>query len=422
MRSSDTASLAHWVAAAPEDRARLLQACLDRIREIDPAIHAWVQVQPQPVLRDGPLAGIPFGAKDIIETRGLATEWGSPIYKGRLGTENAAIVRHLQDRGAVLMGKTHTTAFAYRTPAPTRNPHNVQHTPGGSSSGSAAAVAAGMVPFALGTQTQGSVIRPASFCGIAGFKPTYGTVAMDGVLPFAPSLDTLGFFTATAVDMLVLWDAMGYGGSERTPPTSPPVGRVLSDPANGLFGVTDPMPDADPAMAAALEHAVNRLRNRGIQVQPIDTREMLQSLNDASRVVMGYEAARVHEQRYREHGDRMVDMAVLVRQGAETPAADYDEARRFIESCRARAAALFGRTPIILTPAAVGPAPFSLASTGDPRMNAPWTALGVPAVTIPIGEASGLPLGLQLVGNRGEDRRVLQAAVDVETILPLFGN
>ena len=413
VRSTDTASLAHWLAVSREDRAALVRACLERIGEVDASIHAWVDVQPQPIQCDGPLAGIPFGAKDIIETRGLATEWGSPIYKGRIGTGNAAIVRDLQDRGAVLLGKTQTTAFAYRTPAPTRNPHNVEHTPGGSSSGSAAAVAAGMVPFALGTQTQGSVIRPASFCGIAGFKPTYGVVPMEGVLPFAPSLDTLGFFAASAADMVALWEALGYVGSRSTRP----VRRVLSDSAAIVFGVTDPLPDVDSSMAAALERTIDRLRDRGARVEPIDMREMLVALNDASRVVMAYEAARVHEQRYREHGDRMADMAVLVRQGMDTPAARYDETRRVIETCREQAVALFERTPIILSPAAVGPAPFSLASTGDPRMNAPWTALGVPAMTIPMGEAGGLPLGLQLVADRGEDLRVLHAAVHVESVL-----
>ena len=205
-----TGRLADWLALSRDERDRAVQSCLERIRALDPSIHAWVQVAPQDPAGDGPLAGIPFGAKDIIETRGLATQYGSPIYEGRIGVSDAAIIGELRTRGAILMGKTHTTAFAYRTPAPTRNPHNLQHTPGGSSSGSAAAVAAGMVPLALGTQTQGSVLRPASFCGIAGFKPTYGLVSMDGVLPFATSLDTLGFFTATAADMLALWNALGY--------------------------------------------------------------------------------------------------------------------------------------------------------------------------------------------------------------------
>jgi Asp-tRNA(Asn)/Glu-tRNA(Gln) amidotransferase A subunit family amidase len=207
-------SFAQWMQASRREREDAVKACLERIRTLDPKIQAWVQVAPQPALGDGPLAGIPFGAKDIMETRGLSTEYGSPIYKGRLGITDAAIVTSLRRRGAVLLGKTHTTAFAYRTPAPTRNPRNLEHTPGGSSSGSAAAVAAGMVPFALGTQTRGSILRPASYCGVTGYKPSYGLVSLNGVLPYAKSLDTVGFFTHTPADMVALWEAMGHS-SER---------------------------------------------------------------------------------------------------------------------------------------------------------------------------------------------------------------
>jgi Asp-tRNA(Asn)/Glu-tRNA(Gln) amidotransferase A subunit family amidase len=203
-------TLTQWMSASREARQRALKATLAHIASLDPSIRAWVQVQPQRPTGDGPLGEIPFGAKDIMETRGLSTEYGSPIYKGRIGTVDAAIVRDLRQRGAVLLGKTHTTSFAYRTPAPTRNPRNLAHTPGGSSSGSAAAVAAGMVPFALGTQTMGSVLRPASYCGVTGFKGTYGLVSLEGVLPFAAGLDTLGFFTHTPADMLALWEAMGH--------------------------------------------------------------------------------------------------------------------------------------------------------------------------------------------------------------------
>ena len=188
--------------------ARDLDACLKSIRTLDPSIHAWVTVDPQPATGRGPLSGVPFGAKDIIDTQKLPTQYGSPIYRGRIASDDAAIVTTLRSLGAILVGKTHTTAFAYRDPAPTRNPHSLQHTPGGSSSGSAAAVAAGMVPLGLGTQTQGSVIRPASFCGIVGFKPTYGVLSMEGILPFAESLDTLGFFTRTVDEMIEVWDAL----------------------------------------------------------------------------------------------------------------------------------------------------------------------------------------------------------------------
>ncbi len=289
-----TGRLADWLALSRDERDRAVQSCLERIRALDPSIHAWVQVAPQEPVGDGPLAGIPFGAKDIIETRGLVTQYGSPIYEGRIGVSDAAIIGELRTRGAILMGKTHTTAFAYRTPAPTRNPHNLQHTPGGSSSGSAAAVAAGMVPIALGTQTQGSVLRPASFCGIAGFKPTYGLVSMDGVLPFATSLDTLGFFTATAADMLALWNALGFVG--RVP--SRVSGASATDPPP--LGIPDPLPDVEPPMATAFQDAVSRLRSAGMTIQPVDLGDMLARLNQASRIVMAYEAARFHEQRYKD--------------------------------------------------------------------------------------------------------------------------
>jgi Asp-tRNA(Asn)/Glu-tRNA(Gln) amidotransferase A subunit family amidase len=395
-------SLRRWLAAPRAAREDALRSCLDRIRDLDPGIHAWVQVLPQAPTGDGPLAGIPFAAKDIIETRGLATEYGSPIYKGRIGTEDAAIVSELRRRGAILLGKTHTAAFAYRTPAPTRNPRRVAHTPGGSSSGSAAAVAAGMVPFALGTQTQGSVLRPASYCGVTGFKPTYGTFPMDGILPLAKSLDTLGFFTESAADMLALWEALGRdaGGAWDTP-----------------AGVPDTAPDAEPAMASAFEQTVARLRAAGVSVTTVDLGDMLPALNASSRTVMFYEGARVHEQRYRDHGSALGHLADLVREGLRIPAEEYENALWHIAACRARMSALYETTPVIIVPAATGPAPFGLASTGDARMNAPWTALGTPAISIPMASAGALPLGLQLTANPGEDGRVLRAAVRLEALL-----
>jgi len=278
-----------------------VESCLERVRELEPSIHAWVQVDPQPATGDGPLAGVSFGAKDIIETRGLATEYGSSIYKGRIGSTDAAIVRTLRDRGAILFGKTQTTAFAYRTPPPTRNPHNLAHTPGGSSSGSAAAVAAEMVPFAIGTQTQGSILRPASYCGITGFKPTYGVLPLDGVLPVAPTLDTLGLFTRTPSEMVGLWHAMGYD---------------VADAGECPIGFVDPLQPVDDVMRHAFEHAVAQLRDAGLSVRAIDLKDTLESLAEANTTVMFYEAARFHEQRYAEYGDRLEHLAHLVRDGA----------------------------------------------------------------------------------------------------------
>ena len=369
---------------------------------MDPSIRAWVQVAPQPSTGSGTLAGIPYGVKDIVETRGVATEYGSPIYKGRIGTIDAAIIRQMQSHGAIMLGKTETTAFAYRTPPPTRNLRDLAHTPGGSSSGSAAAVAAGVVPLAIGEQTLGSVLRPASFCGVTGFKPTYGLLSMEGVLPLAKSLDTLGFFTHRADDMMALWNALGY-----------PTGQLEEIE----FGSPEPMPEVDTAMASAFDNALARLRKAGARIRPIDIAGMLAKLADAAQLVMFYEGARFHAARYREYGDRLDDLAKLVRDGLQISAERYEETVRFISSCKDQMRALFGTTPVILTPAAVGPAPLGLGYTGDTRMNSPWTALGVPAISIPMPISGGLPLGLQITAATGEDGRALRAAVSVQRVL-----
>jgi Asp-tRNA(Asn)/Glu-tRNA(Gln) amidotransferase A subunit family amidase len=395
-------TLTQWLAASREARQRALQPTVERIRAMDGSIQAWVQVAPQRPTGSGKLSEIPFGVKDIIETKGLATEYGSPIYKGRVGTTDAAFVRDLRQRGGVLLGKTQTTSFAYRTPAPTRNPRDVTHTPGGSSSGSAAAVAAGMVPVALGTQTGGSMLRPASYCGVVGFKPTFGTLSMEGVLPFAKSLDTLGFFTRSAAETLAFWDAVGQSS-----------GRA----EDVILGVPDPPPDVEPAMTSAFTSAIARLRAAGVATRAVNITPMLVSLNDAQRTIMFYEGARFHEQRYKEYGERLADMANLVREGLQIPVARYDEARRHIADCRIKVGEIYKTTPVILVPAATGPAPAGLSFTGDSRMNTPWSALGTPAISIPMPVADALPLGLQLTGEHGQDARVIRTAIRVEQLL-----
>ena len=399
-------SLSDWLRASPRERAAALQPMADRIRAADVPIHAWVQVAPQKGASEGSLSGIPYGAKDIIETKGLSTEYGSPVYKGRIATEDARIIVELRQRGAVLMGKTTTAAFAQSSPPATRNPRNLEHTPGGSSSGSAAAVAADMVPFALGTQTGGSILRPASFCGVTGFKPTFGTLPLDGVLQYAKSFDTLGLFTHTPADMVALWTALGR-----------PVGADLPV----AFGAPEPMPEVERPMADAFQRALTALRRKGVAVVPVDIAPMLVKLFAASRVVMDYEGARFHEARYKQYGDRLGSTAELVRRGLQVSAAAYDAARGKIDESRQRVTELYKTTPVILVPAATGPAPRGLASTGDPRMNGPWTALGVPAVTIPMPVGNALPLGLQLTAAPGDDARVLQAAVHASAMLQATG-
>jgi Asp-tRNA(Asn)/Glu-tRNA(Gln) amidotransferase A subunit family amidase len=397
VESSRLETFTEWIAADPAARKRGLQQCLDRIRELEPSIHAWVVVQPERPTADGPLSEIPFGVKDIVESKGMATEYGSPLYKGRLGTADAAIIRDLRSRGAILLGKTVTTAFAYRTPGPTRNPRNLDHTPGGSSSGSAAAVAAGMVPFTIGEQTRGSMIRPASFCGATGFKPTYDLLPTEGMLPFAKSLDTLGLYTHTPADMIALWKAMG---------------KPVAGPEQFPFAAPEPIPECDPEMAYAFRQSIALLRRSGINIKSIDIAGDLQKLVEAGDVLESYEGARVHEARLKQFGDRLdQNIANLVRNGLKIPTERYDEARRLIAESRTHFAEIFKSTPVILTPAAVGPAPLGLSTTGDPRMNAPWTALGTPAVSIPMPIASGLPLGLQLTADLNQDARILPAAL-----------
>lgn len=340
-----------------------MEDCLGRIAECEREIRAWVEIAPQPATADGPLRGIPFGAKDIFETRGLATEYGSPLYAGRKGTEDAAIVALLRSRGAILLGKTQTTAFASFDPAPTRNPRLPGHTPGGSSAGSAAAVAAGMVPFAIGTQTLGSVIRPASYCGVCGFKPTYGRIPFDGALPFAPTLDTVGFFGNSAREMQWLWENLGLEDGQRLP--APRIATL----------------DRPPADVVQAAFVVNR-----------------------------YEGARTHEERFREFGERLGPrLAALIRDGLATPAREYRAALALITSRREE---MFAAHDIILSPAATGPAPVGFDSTGDPAMNAPWTAFGAPAITIP--RPGSPPIGLQIAAAPGNDAALLAFAVELE--------
>jgi Asp-tRNA(Asn)/Glu-tRNA(Gln) amidotransferase A subunit family amidase len=389
-----------WLDTRDRTPDELLRLCLDRIAARDAQLRAWVEVSPQSALGKGPLTGIPFGAKDIYETRDLATEYGSPLYAGRKGATDAALITQLRNGGAVLLGKTQTTAFAYFDPAPTRNPHNSAHTPGGSSSGSAVAVAAGMAPFALGTQTLGSVLRPASFCGVVGFKPSAGLLPLAGVLPFAPSLDTAGLFTQTADDMQLLWARLG--NAEGTPK------RSLSIPSI--------MPPVDAAMEVAFRRTVERLDPR-FSFNVIEMPERFAELAPAVKLISAYEGARTHEARWREHGEGIGrKLAQLVEEGLRIPVGDYRKALTTVTAIKREMSGVFSQYPVLVTPSAPGAAPEGLESTGDPIMNLPWTALGVPAISLPM-PALGLPLGLQLVSETGTDAALLALAVEIEALL-----
>ena len=289
-----------------------------------------------------------------------------------------------------------------RDPAPTRNPRNLDHTPGGSSSGSAAAVAAGMVPIAIGTQTTGSVLRPASYCGVTGFKASYGLLSLEGVLPYAKSLDTLGFFTHTPADMLLLWDALGH-----------PTGRE----EDFAVGAPEPMPEVEPEMSAAFQKAVASRRKASIPSRPVDISSVLIKLADAQHTISFYEAARFHQQRFNQYGDRLGYLATLVREGLGITEGRYEEALQYVSASRLRLTEMYKATPVILVPAAAGPAPLGLSYTGDGRMNSPWTALGTPAISIPMPVSGGLPLGLQLAADHGQDARLLRTAARLHRVL-----
>jgi Asp-tRNA(Asn)/Glu-tRNA(Gln) amidotransferase A subunit family amidase len=365
-----------------------LDECLRRIQALDPELRCWSEVSPREPLGEGPLSGMPFGVKDIFATAGLSFECGSPVFAGRRADEDAWLVRRLRELGGIAVGKTHTTAFAYFDPAPTVNPHNHVHTPGGSSSGSAAAVAAGMVPMALGSQTQGSVCRPASFCGVAGFKPTFGLIPLDGVMPFAPTLDTAGFFTATGADMAELWRRMGY---ETGAPTAP---RIAAFPIPAE--VEEPMRRAITAL----------------NLPTVDPPDSFVTLWQAVTLVQAYEGAHTHEESYRRHGTLVgAKLAGLIERGLATPREEYQAALGHIARAKRDIAQVFQQYDIIVTPAALGPAPATLATTGDPRMNSPWTGLSCPAISIPLPVPLGeLPLGCQLSAAPGRDALLLHVA------------
>jgi Asp-tRNA(Asn)/Glu-tRNA(Gln) amidotransferase A subunit family amidase len=259
-----------------------------------------------------------------------------------------------------------------------------------------------MVPFAIGTQTSGSVLRPASYCGITGLKPTYGLFSIEGVLPLAHSFDTLGFFTSTPEDMVLLWEALG---------------RQAGPKEDIMLGVPTPVPATEPTMAAAFQNAISVLRNRGIRIELVYIAPMLEKLLKESNVVVYYEAARFHEERYRRYGARLLDVADVVKKGLEIPETTYRNALDYIAECKQEIAEQYRMAPVILVPAATGPAPLGLKSTGDSRMNRPWTALGTPAISIPIPVRQGMPLGLQLTAGHGQEPRLLQTAIKLAGIL-----
>lgn len=360
---------------------------------------------------NGPLAGIAVGVKDIFATHDMPTAHGSAIYAGYRPPYDAAVVAMLRDRGAVIAGKTVTTEFAYLCPAGTRNPRNPDHTPGGSSSGSAAAVAAGMAPVAIGTQTGGSVIRPASYCGVAGYKPSFGMIPLVGAKTFSWSFDTIGFFAAGAAD-LAEFVARLTGRPLTAEPVEPQQLRI------GFYRSTV-WNEASSDMKAAVELACERAEKAGATVMEINEPEALSAARDAHSTVQNFEAAMALAFEYSHHRDQLsTELLAALEEGRATAPDAYDKAQRVARRARHEAGKLFETVDVLLTPAATGAAPKGLSSTGSPIFNKLWTLTGSPCVNVPgIVDVAGLPLGVQLVAPFGDDRLALSAAAWLETLL-----
>jgi len=382
---------------------QLVRDCLLRIEEREPAVQAWEALDVDGALREArridrlrekpPLCGLPVGVKDLIDTRDLPTCYGSPIHQGHRPAADAACVRRLREAGAIVLGKTVTTEFAGYWPGKTRNPRDPSRTPGGSSSGSAAAVADGMVPVALGSQTAASVVRPASFCGVIGLKPTHGLIPMEGVHPVAPSLDTLGFFVRKIEDAAPVLQVLADRPLLKVGAGRPRLGFVR----------TEAWPRALPQTQRAVEEAA-----RGLGAAEVQLGEAFTGLVDAQIAIMGAEAS---ESLWGKPRERLsARLRQFLEEGAAVPPGRLQAAREKAERAREEIGEVFRRVDALITPATVGEAPEGLDSTGDPLFSRIWTLLGTPCLSLPVLEGpAGLPLGLQVVGPRGDEGRLLGA-------------
>jgi Asp-tRNA(Asn)/Glu-tRNA(Gln) amidotransferase A subunit family amidase len=409
----------------------LVQSCLERIRQIEPTVQAWQFLDEEHAMAQarsaderrrsgqpvGALNGIPVGIKDIIDTADMPTENGTVLHAGRTPRSDAAVVRQLRAAGAVILGKTVTTECAYFSPGKTRNPHNPEHTPGGSSSGSAAAVAASMVPLALGSQTAGSTIRPGSFCGVYSFKPSHGLIPRTGVLQLSRTLDHIGLFARSVDDAALLAEELA-GHDAGDPDTQPrariPFGRLAAEEppiAPRLAFVKTPhweRTDAD--LKEGYAELIDVL---GEHVEELELFPSAQQAWDWQRVVMEAEMAVNLEPLYLSGAEKLSErLRGLIERGREVKAVDYQRVLKQLPAVRETFDELFReRYDAILTPSALGAAPKGLSATGDPVFCVAWTLLGLPAVNLPLLRgANGLPIGVQLVGRRDFDARLLRTA------------
>jgi len=392
----------------------LTRACLDRADERK-EVKAWIWLDPEQALaqardadragRAGLLAGLPIGIKDIIDTVDMPTGHGSPIYEGNRPFADAACVALLRMAGGTIMGKTVTTEFANRFPGATVNPHNPAHTPGGSSSGSAAAVSDFQVPAALGTQTGGSVIRPSAFCGVVGYKATFGELSRSGIKLQCHNLDTLGIL-CRSLDCLPLLRAALIAGPLRK------IDRTVAAPRIGLCR-TPAWERAEPATQTLIEASAARLGAAGARVTEVNFAPQFAGILEHHRRIFNFEAARNYAYEYEQHNELVSQVLrdTVLTPGRELPLAAYVEAIETAEAFRGHIDDIFGDIDVLLTPSAAGEAPEGFGSTGDPSFNSIWTLSWAPCLTLPAGKGpKGLPLGIQLVGPRNRDEALFDAA------------
>jgi Asp-tRNA(Asn)/Glu-tRNA(Gln) amidotransferase A subunit family amidase len=403
-----------------------LEECVARADELEPSINAFTAratlEKLKAELRPGPLMGIPVVVKDLIDTKDFVTSYGSPIYQDHVPADDAQIVKQVRELGGVIFGKTVTTEFAWRTPGKTSNPWNLAHTPGGSSSGSAAAVASGIAPLGLGSQTAGSIIRPATYCGVVGYKASFGTVPRLGVHPVSSSLDHVGFFTRSVADAAYAFNLLKNNrvleedglviGEISIQPIEKilqhmPRIAVLKTPYDDLL--SEEQIDVMKAASASLE-------KRGATLEIIELPSYYWDGIEALAVLMSCEAAVVHEQHLAKYPSLIsADIRELVHKGNATSAPDYIKAKNLQKRLRKSIGDVFSQFDAILAPAATGEAPKGLEFTGNPIFCSLWSFIGTPAIALPFSMSqNGLPLGVQLIGNYLEDQKLINIAAFAE--------
>lgn len=414
--------------AGSRSSVEVVQECLAQIDEWENEVHAWVLIDRQGALAQaaqcdadarsgrwrGPLHGIPIGIKDIIDVAGWPTGCGSPLLEreARPVATDAPLVTRLREAGAILLGKTVTTQFACFDPPVTRNPWNLARTPGGSSSGSAAAVATGMCLAAIGSQTGGSITRPASYCGVCGCKPTFGAISADGVFPMAPALDHPGPIARSVADLGILMHVLvpGLKSSRETQShqgAAPRLGRL-----HGLFDEK-----LEPDTKRAYEQTLRKLATAGATFIDVALPQSFDDVLARHRTIVTRELFRIHSPRFAQYRDDYLPrLSELIEEGARVTPADFETTQRHHDQLRQEMAGVFGTADVLVCPATVGPAP-DISTTGDPSFNAPWSYAGLPTVSFPMCLSSdGLPLSLQLVGRANDEPRLFEAAMWCEQV------